>query len=94
MATPSPGGGLSVSWRAVEGALAYYVSVWDFAAGTQVTSIWTSTPEAYFGNQTFTVGQSYDVYVAATSVDLGQSALPARVSVSENTYYPQTFIAQ
>jgi hypothetical protein len=94
VATPSIGGGLSVSWRAVDGAHAYYVSVWDLAAGTQTASTWTSTLGANFGGQTFTPGRRYDVYVAATSVDLSQLSIPARVSVSENTYSPETFVAQ
>ncbi len=94
VATPSLGGGLFVSWRAVEGARAYYVSVWDLAAGAQIATIWTTTLEAHFGSQTFIPGRHYDVYVAAASVDISQPGIPALVSVSENTYYPQSFVAQ
>jgi hypothetical protein len=93
-AAPSPSGGASVSWRAVERARTYHVSVWDAGWGTLVSGLWTSGAEASFGPGTFVPGRLYDVYVAATDVELFTAGTPSRVTVSENTYLPASFIAR
>jgi len=92
-AVPAASGGARVSWAAVEGARAYYVSVWN-NQGTLTAMQWTSGAEATFGAGSFVAGQSYDVYVAATDVELAGTATPSRVTVSENTYLPAFFIAR
>jgi hypothetical protein len=42
----------------------------------------------------FVPGRLYDVYVAATDVELFTAGTPSRVTVSENTYLPASFIAR
>ncbi len=92
-AVASPSGGAQVSWRAVEGSRAYSVSVWD-NQGTLVAVQWTTAADTTFASGTFATGRAYDVYVAATDVELASTVTPTRVTVSENTYLPASFVAR
>ena len=92
-AVSSASGGSRVSWQAVAGARTYYVSVWD-NQGSLTAVQWASEASASFAAGTFEAGRVYDVYVAATDVDLASTTMPTRVTVSENTYLPANFIAQ
>ena len=94
VAAAQPSGGARVTWTAVAGARTYYVSAWPEGAASLASSLWVTTPDAHFPSGTFTTGQRYDVYVAATNVDLTSLVAPTRVLVSENTYLPASFVAE
>lgn len=85
-------GSATVNWAAVPGAQSYLVSVWQGA--TFVTSQWVSSSPASFPQGSFTAGQSYDVYVAASDANMVVGARPAQVAVTENTLQPAGFVAR
>lgn len=91
---PASSGGADVSWAPVTGARTYYVSVWDNVTWTLKAARWTTEPTLRFDSGSFAAGRSYDVFVAATDVDLASASTPTRVAASENTYLPTTFSAQ
>jgi hypothetical protein len=99
VATGDARGGASVSFTAVVGAQSHYVGVWTQAnattASTFVTGRWVSGPPATFPAGSFVAGAAYDVYVAATDVDMvNAGAQPAQVAVSENTFFPASFVSR
>jgi len=93
VAAAQPSGGARISWTAIPGAVTYYVSAWAFD-GSLVSGQWVTGAEATFPPGTFTAGQSYSVYVAATDADLSATVAPPRITLSENTYFPATLVAQ
>jgi hypothetical protein len=92
-ASAQPSGGARVTWAAVPGARTYYVSAWG-RDGALASGLWVTRTDALFPAGTFTAGRAYDVYVAATNVDLEATTAPAQVSVSESTFSPSSFTAQ
>jgi hypothetical protein len=84
-------GAARVDWTAVAGAQSYLVSVWQGA--TFVTSQWAWASPANFPQGSFTSGQVYDVYVAATDADMVGGLRPTQVAVAENTFEPAGFTA-
>lgn len=92
MATDGAQGSAHVAWTAVAGARSYLVGVWQ--GGSFVTSQWVASTSADFPQGSFTSGQSYDVYVAATDADMAGGARPTQVAVAENTLQPATFVAR
>lgn len=94
VAAAQPSGGARVTWTAITGARTYYVSAWADGAASLASSLWVTTPDAFFPPGTFTPGLRYDVYVAATNVDLASLVAPTRVLASENIYLPASFVAQ
>ena len=90
-ATAGASGSAQVTWSPVEGARAYLVDVWDRAYGTQAASMWVAAPPAQFQPYTFTTGRAYDVYVAATDVDMSGGTVPTQVSVSEYPFIHASF---
>jgi len=85
------GGAARFTWDAVPGARSYLAAAWMgayFVAGQ-----WVAGTEARFPDGTFTPGNAYDVYVTATDADMSGVAVPTRVSASENSYTPASFIA-
>jgi hypothetical protein len=85
-------GSAQVDWTPVIGARSYLVGIWQGA--TFVTSQWVATPSASFPQGSFTAGQVYDVYVAATDSDMVGGTRPTQVGVSENTLQPAGFVAR
>jgi hypothetical protein len=91
-ATDGAQGSALVDWAPVPGARAYLVGVWQGA--TFITSQWVSSPPANFPQGSFTAGQVYDVYVAATDADVVGGTRPTQVAVAENTLLPAGFVAR
>lgn len=91
-ATDGAQGSARVDWMPVPGARSYLVGVWQGA--TFITSQWVSSPPAGFPQGSFTAGQAYDVYVAATDADMVGRARPTQVAVTENTLLPAGFVAR
>lgn len=92
VATDGAQGSAHVAWTAVAGARSYLVGVWQ--AASFVTSQWVASPSADFPQGSFTSGQWYDVYVAATDANMAGGARPTQVAVAENTLQPATFVAR
>jgi hypothetical protein len=92
VATDGAQGSAHVAWTAVAGARSYLVGVWQGA--TFVTSQWVASASADFPQGSFTPGQIYDVYVAATDADMAGGARPTQVAVAENTLQPAGFVAR
>ncbi len=93
-AMPRGAGGAEVSWQAVPGARAYYVSAWARATGALLAAAWVTQTSATFAPGTFASSQSCDVYVAASTADPATGGvLPSVLSISENTYRPVSFVA-
>jgi len=91
-ATDGAQGSADMDWTPVAGARSYLVGVWQGAAF--VTSQWVASPPAAFPQGTFTAGQIYDVYVAATDADMVGGARPTQVAVAENTLTAAGFVAR
>ncbi len=91
VATPGTNGSADVTWTPVDGALAYLVEARSHLDQTLVQSMWVAGPPAQFPQYTFTAGQTYDAYVAATDADMSGGAVPAQVSVSEYPYIHASF---
>ncbi len=93
VATAGTNGSAEVTWTPVEGARAYLVEAWERvdSVWVQVQSMWVAGPPAQFPSSTFTVGHTYDVYVAATDADMSGGATPTQVSVSEYPYIHASF---
>lgn len=88
-------GGAEVTWEPVPNAASYLASAWARGATSATAEIWVGSSPADFPTNTFAAGTTYDVYVAATNVDvLGPAPMPSTVKVSENTYSPAVFTAQ
>ncbi len=88
-------GGVTVQWSPVAGAAGYDVTAWTTVNGSSTFYVgqWVGAPPASFPKDTFVSGTAYDVYVAATSVDMLDGGVPAQLSVSENSYQPASFTA-
>jgi hypothetical protein len=98
-ATAGASGGATVDWTPVAGARSAFVGVWTRAtpstSSTFADGRWVSGPPATFPSGAFAAGSAYDVYVAATDADMvGPGAPPAQVAVSENTFFPASFVAR
>ena len=91
VATAEVQGSARVTWTPVAGARAYLVDVWDRVEQRQAASMWVAAPPAQFPQSTFTVGRTYDAYVAATDADMAGGAVPAQVSVSEYPFIHASF---
>lgn len=90
----SSSGSAEITWEPVTGANGYLASVWETGAVSPHAELWVNSSPASFPAQTFIGGTRYDVYVAATNVDvLGLKPLPDVVLVSENSYSPASFTA-
>jgi hypothetical protein len=88
----TPGSGtVRVRWNAVPGAQSYLAAGW--LGSTFVAGQWVSGTEALFPAGTFTSGTTYDVYVTATDAAMAGGTPPTRVSASENSYTPTSFVA-
>lgn len=87
-------GGASVAWRMVPGARSYFVGVWSRDTAHFVTGGWVNTSPYTFPAQHFLPGVSYDVYVAATDVDMTGTEVPTQLVVSEDAYHPVSFVGR
>lgn len=86
-------GSAHASWTPVTGARSYLVSAFDHATGQMAASVWVSGPQAEFAQGSFTAGHTYDIYVAASNVDMVGGAPPTQISVSEDLFGPTSFVA-
>ena len=87
-------GSAAVSWNAVTGSVNYLASAYDAVTGELVASQWTPVTHADFPAGTFAAGRSYDVFVAASDVDMVGGAIPTQASVAENVFDYSTFLAR
>ncbi len=88
----TPGSGtVKLTWNAVPGARSYLAAAW--LGNAYVAGQWVAGTEAQFPAGTFTMGVTYDVYVTATDADMAGGSPPTRVSASENSYTPASFVA-
>jgi hypothetical protein len=78
----------------VAGAKAYLASAYTATTGQFVASVWATGTSTDFPTHTFTAGQGYDVFVAATDADMLNGAVPTQVSVAENVFEYGTFTAR
>jgi hypothetical protein len=92
VATAEATGALSVSWSADAAAKSHFVGVWN--EGTFAGGQWVTGPVASFGPHSFAAGETYEVFVVSTDVDLAATAFPARLIASENAFHPATFTAR
>jgi hypothetical protein len=94
VATAFGAGGANVSWEPVAGAASYFVGVWTRRSGLYSTGRWVTGSTTRFDPGTFAMGTAYDVYVAASNVDMTlPAAVPESLALSENTYAPAGFVA-
>lgn len=88
-----PSGAAEVVFSPVDGAINYYVSVWERATGALVSGGWTASTDFAFPPGTFESGRVYDTFVTASNVDLlGGTPHQGDVRLGENTYLPATFV--
>ncbi len=101
-ATPTNGGGATISWTAVAGANSYYVNVWTDVNGvyTEVAGRWVTSTSTTITNGTLTKGVAYDVYVTACQLNMTDTtsvpptAPGAQVDMSDTTFTYATITAQ
>jgi hypothetical protein len=87
-------GSADVAWSAVAGAASYLVTVRNRATGEYASGQWVAGTSASFPFDTFLVDQPYDVYVAATDVDMVGGTPPTQVAITENSYQPAAFVGR
>lgn len=88
-------GGAILGWQAIGGAQGYFASAWARGTGALTASSWVTDTGATFSPGTFVTGQTYDVFVTASSADpTTGGALPSFISLSENTYRPVSFTSR
>lgn len=101
-ATPTSGGGATVTWNAVVGANSYYVNLWTQVGGvyTELAGNWVTSATATIPKGTLVKGAEYDVYVTACQLnmtDVKSVPLPvtpgAQVDLSDTTFNYYTFTA-
>lgn len=81
-------------WSAVAEARSYLLSTWDQSTGERVGAKWTNKTEAGVPGDELVSGATYDVYVAAASIDMTQESNAFGVRVSEDAYKPVSFTAK
>lgn len=88
-------GGAVLAWQAIGGARGYFASAWARGSGALTASSWGRATGATFSPGTFVTGETYDVFVTASSADpTTGAALPSFISLSENTYRPVSFTSR